>query len=78
MRGHRLISHQRNAVCHGQRLLNVQIPLSALPVHTPVIVYSVSDIGVLLDFRNDNILSDRMDRSRFDQKHIALLYRNFI
>ena len=78
MRGYRFISYQRNTVRHGKRLFNMQIPLSALSVHAPVIVYPVGYIGVLLDFRNDNVLSDRMDRSRFDQKHIALLHRNFI
>ena len=66
----------RYPVCHCQSLLNVQIPLSPVLSHPPIVVNPVGDIGILLNLRNENVFSNGVNRTRFNEKHISFLNRH--
>ncbi len=57
-----------------QRLFNVQIALLPVFPHSSIIIYPIGHIGILLDLRDQNILSDGMDGSGLDKQHISLLH----
>ena len=48
----------QSAQGHVQRLLHVQGAGLAVRPHAAVIVHTVGHVGVLLDFRNHNALTD--------------------
>ena len=54
----------------------MQIPLSPILSHPSVVINPVSDIGILLNLRNENIPANGMNRSGLNKKHISLLHRH--
>ena len=69
---------QGDPVRHGQRLLDMQVPFLPVLPHSPVIIDPVSDIGILLDLRDQDILPDGVDGPRLDEEHIPFLHRDFV
>lgn len=65
---------QRHSVGNSDCLLYMQIALFPIFSHSPVIVNPISDIGILLYLRNQNILSDCMNRTRLYEQNISFLY----
>ena len=52
-----------------------RVPVGVLPA---IIVNPVGGIGILLDLRNDNALSNRMERTGLDEKDVAFMYLDFV
>ena len=55
-----VVLDDRNTPGDCQRLLNMQVTLFAVLADTAVIVDTVSDIGVLLDLGDQDVLADGM------------------
>ena len=72
------IPYNRHKVGNCQRLLNMQIAFPSVLSYPSVIIHTVGDIGVLLNLRNQDILSDGVERAGFDEQHIPLLHRDCV
>ena len=73
-----VLSDNGNPVGNGKRLFDVQIPLFSVLSHPSVVIDPVGHVGILLDLRDQNVLSDGVDRAGFDEQHIPFLHRNRI
>ena len=73
-----IILNDRNPVCNRKRLLYMQISLFPVFSDSAIIIYTIGYIRILLNLRDQNILSDRMDRSRLYKQYIAFLHRHRI
>ena len=68
----------RNTVGHFQCFIYMELSLFTVFSNAAIIVDTIRDIGILLYFCNQNVFTDSVDGSGFDEKDIALLDRDFI
>ena len=68
----------RYPVRHLQGFFDMKIPLPAVGAFSAVIVDPVSDIGILLDLRDQVAAADGMYGAGLDEKHISFLHLYFV
>ena len=65
-------------VRYSNGFLDVEFSLLSVLSNSAIIVYTISYVGVLLDFCDDESFTDGMNCSSFDKKYISFMNRYFI
>lgn len=65
-------------VRYSNGFLDVEFSLLSVLSNSAIIVYTISYVGVLLDFCDDESFTDGMNCSSFDKEYISFMNRYFI
>lgn len=60
------IADKRNTTCYRKCLFNMKITFLTIFANSSIIIDSVCDIGILLNFRNQDIFANSMNSSGLD------------